>query len=97
MAKEAAAKQDFKTAEENYKLAQQALKKSLLLDPVFDNTYYQLANIALAHKDYRRAANWVQLYIDGPEEVSNPLYIAKHRNDTKALLNLKNIKLLGGL
>ena len=97
MAKDAGAKQDFKTAAEYYKLAEQSLKKSLLLDPVFDNTYYQLANIALEHNDYRHAANWVQLYIDGPQEVSNPLYIAKHRNDPKALLNLKNIKLSGGL
>ena len=97
MAKEYSAKKDFKTAEEYYKLSEQALKKSLLLDPVFDNAYYQLANIALEHKDYRRAANWVQLYIDGPDEVSNPLYIAKHRTDPVALSNLKNIKLSGGL
>ncbi len=97
MALSASQKGDLKLAEEYYKLAETSLKKSLLLDPVNENTYYHLANIALEHKDMRRAANWLSLYIQGPEEIVNPLYISKHRNNQKALTHLKNIKQAGGL
>lgn len=97
MAKAAARRGNKKEAQEYYNLAEASLKKSLLLDPVYDNAYYQLANIALEHNDYRLAANWVNLYIQGPEEVSNPLYIAKHRNDPKAQNHLRGIRAAGGL
>lgn len=97
MAKQAFRKGDLKLSQEYYNLSETSLKKSLLLDPVHDNTYYHLANIALEHNDYRRAANWLNLYIQGPEEVVNPLYISKHRNNQKALTHLKNIKAIGGL
>ena len=97
MAKALARRGNMKEAQEYYNLAEASLKKSLLLDPVYDNAYYRLANIALEHNDYRLAANWVNLYIQGPEEVSNPLYIAKHRNDPKAQNHLRGIKAAGGL
>lgn len=97
MAKYEAQKGDKAKSEHYYRLSEESLKKSLLLDPTYNNAYYQLANIALEHKDYRRAANWVSLYIEGPEEVSNPLYIAKHRNDAAARSHLKQIKAAGGL
>ena len=97
MAKNALQKQDLQAADEYYKLAEENLKKSLLLDPVYDNAYYHLANIAIEHRDFRRAANWVQLYIQGPEEVTNPLYLSVHNKDEKALSALKNILAAGGL
>ena len=97
MAKYEVQKGNNDKAEHYYKLSEKSLKKSLLLDPTYDNAYYQLANIALEHNDYRRAANWVSLYIEGPEEVSNPLYIAKHRNDAVAQNHLRGIKAAGGI
>lgn len=97
MAKASARRGNMKEAQKYYNLSEASLKRSLLLDPVYDNAYYQLANIALEHNDYRLAANWVNLYIQGPEEVSNPLYIAKHRNDPKAQNHLRGIKAAGGL
>ena len=97
MAKYEVQKGNNDKAEHYYKLSEESLKKSLLLDPTYDNAYYQLANIALEHNDYRRAANWVSLYIEGPEEVSNPLYIAKHRNDAVAQNHLRGIKAAGGI
>ena len=97
MAKYEVQKGNKEKAEHYYKLSEESLKRSLLLDPTYDNAYYQLANIALEHNDYRRAANWVSLYIEGPEEVSNPLYIAKHRNDAVAQKHLRGIRAAGGI
>ncbi len=75
----------FRQAEYNF-------NKALLTDPVFDSTYYNLANIAMKRNDYQGAAYWLRKYIAGPEGVTNPDYLARHHNDQKALGHLRQIE-----
>ena len=68
------------------------LRRALLTDPVYDNTYYQLANAALDTGDFKGAYIWLLKYIKGPDGVVNQQYLARHHNDQKALTHLKFIK-----
>ena len=68
------------------------LRLALLTDPVYDNTYYQLANAALDTGDFKGAYIWLLKYIKGPEGVVNQEYLARHHSDQKALTHLKFIK-----
>lgn len=68
------------------------LRLALLTDPVYDNTYYQLANAALDNGDFKTAYMWLLKYINGPRGVVNQEYLARHHNDQKALTYLKYIR-----
>ncbi len=68
------------------------LRRALLTDPVYDNTYYQLANAALDTGDFKAAYIWLLKYIKGPAGVVNQEYLARHHNDQKALTHLKFIR-----
>ena len=75
---------DFLEGERYYKLAEEYFKHSLHLDPVYDNTYFQLADIAAAHRDFNTAKIWLHLYMQGPRDVVNEEYLAQHKHNEKA-------------
>ncbi|MBQ2313151.1 MAG: O-antigen ligase family protein, partial [Elusimicrobiaceae bacterium] len=75
---------DFLEGEKYYKQAEAYFKRSLHLDPVFDNTYFQLADIAATHRDFKTAKIWLDMYMKGPEDVVNEDYLALHKNNTTA-------------
>ena len=74
---------DFMEGEKYYKQAEAFFKRSLHLDPVYDNTYFQLADIAAVHGDFNTARIWLMLYERGPEGVVNKDYLAQHKNNEK--------------
>ncbi len=74
---EAARERLFGAAEAYY-------RKALLLDPVYDNTYFQLTNIALQRKDYKAAFYWLEKYRAAPRGVINEEYLSRHKNNEKA-------------
>ena len=75
---------DFYEGEKYYKLAEEYFKHSLYLDPVYDNTYFQLADIAAAHRDFKTARIWLQLYMQGPKDIVNEEYLARHKHNETA-------------
>lgn len=75
---------DFNKGEQYYKLAEEYFKHSLYLDPVYDNTYFQLASIAAAHRDFKTAKIWLDLYMRGPKDIVNEEYLAQHKNNETA-------------
>ncbi len=75
---------NFFEGEKYYKQSEAYFKRSLHLDPVFDNTYFQLADIAASHKDFRTAKIWLSLYIKGPEDIVNQDYLARHKHNRTA-------------
>ena len=77
-------RKDFAEGEKYYKQAEAFFKKSLYLDPVNDNTYFQLADIAAAHGDFKTAKLWLTLYMKGPEDIVNEEYLRQHKNNLKA-------------
>lgn len=79
--------------EEMLAQAEQTFKKALLLDPVYDNIYYQLANIEIVRGNREKAIYWMKEYLKGPEEVKNPEYLKTHQENEKAK---KELQQLGG-
>lgn len=79
---------------EMYALSSHNYQRALLTDPVFDNIYYQLANISLDHNDLRAAYMWLTRYIKGPKDVVNLEYLQRNRANEKANMHLKNIEAL---
>ena len=75
---------DFFEGEKYYKQAEAFFKRSLHLDPVFDNTYFQLADIATVHGDLRTAKIWLDMYTQGPKDIVNEEYLAQHKNNATA-------------
>ena len=59
------------------------------LDPVFDNTYFQLADIAAMHNDFKTANIWLLFYMKGPEDIVNPDYLKRHKENKTAQEYLK--------
>ena len=78
--------------EKFYLKAEESLKTALLLDPVYENTYFQLANIELAKGNKTKAIFWIEEYLKGPKEVKNQEYLKKHKENKKALLVLEQLK-----
>ncbi len=71
------------------------------LDPVFPLTYYQMARIHLARKDYDKAIAAYKEYIDAPlcyghKGIERHQYIGRHGEDPEAWTNLANAYLLKG-
>ena len=77
-------RKDFVEGEKYYKQAEAYFKRSLHLDPVYDNTYFQLADIAAMHRDFNTAKVWLNLYMKGPNDIVNTAYLAQHKNNTTA-------------
>ncbi len=75
---------DFYEGEKYYKQAEDYFKRSLHLDPVFDNTYFQLADIAARHRDFKTAKIWLNMYMQGPKDIVNEDYLAQHKNNETA-------------
>lgn len=78
--------------EKFYLKAEESLKTALLLDPVYENTYFQLANIELAKGNKIKAIFWIEEYLKGPKEVKNQEYLKTHKENKKALLVLEQLK-----
>ena len=79
-----AGQKDFMEGEKYYKQAEAYFKRSLYLDPVYDNTYFQLADIAATHRDFKTAKIWLGMYMQGPSDVVNEDYLAQHKNNATA-------------
>ncbi|MBO4707321.1 MAG: O-antigen ligase family protein [Elusimicrobiaceae bacterium] len=75
---------DFYEGEKYYKQSEAYFKRSLHLDPVYDNTYFQLADIAAKHRDFKTARIWLNMYMRGPEDIVNEEYLAQHKNNATA-------------
>ena len=75
---------DFNEGEKYFKQAENHFKHSLHLDPVYDATYFQLADIAAAHRDFNTARIWLNLYIQGPKDTVNEEYLRRHKENKKA-------------
>ena len=74
---------DFMEGEKYYKQAEAFFKRSLHLDPVYDSTYLQLADIAAVHRDFNTAKIWFTLYERGPKDIVNKEYLERHKNNEK--------------
>ena len=74
---------DFMEGEKYYKQSEAFFKRSLHLDPVYDSTYLQLADIASVHGDFKTARIWLYLYEKGPEDIVNEEYLKQHKNNEK--------------
>jgi len=70
-------------ASENMNQARQALEHSLLLDPVNDNTYLLLSSIALMARDFQTAQYWLNQYRQGPAQVTEKEFLARHQQNPK--------------
>ena len=68
-------------ADENLRQAKAYLEDSLKLDPVNVNTYLLLANIALTKGNVDEAQAWVTRYYQGPAGVTEPEFLARHREN----------------
>lgn len=79
-----AGQKSFSEGEKYFKQAEAYFKRSLHLDPVFDNTYFQLADIAAMHKDFKTAKIWLNMYMQGPSDIVNEEYLARHKNNETA-------------
>ena len=75
---------NFQEGEKYFKTAENFFKRSLHLDPVFDNTYFQLADIAAMHRDFKTAKIWIYLYTKGPEDIVNEEYLNRHKQNKTA-------------
>ncbi|MBR4507982.1 MAG: O-antigen ligase family protein [Elusimicrobiaceae bacterium] len=78
--------------EKLYLQAEERLKYALLLDPAYDNIYFQLANIELARGNRTKAIAWLEEYLQGPKEIKNQQYLQTHKENQKALAALKQVK-----
>lgn len=76
---------DFAEGEKYFKQSESFFKRSLHLDPVFDNTYFQLADIAAMHQDFNTAKIWLSFYMEGPKkDIINPDYLKQHKENKTA-------------
>ncbi len=84
-------------AQENFDLAKKAFVKALALDPVYDTTYALLANMALMRRDADEAQHWITTYEKGPVGVTEPEFLARHKNNPQMrVLKLHADKLRAG-
>lgn len=79
-----AASQEPEKRDFYYSKAEQDFKRALLLDPVYDNIYYQLANVELSKGNNLKAREWIEKYLNGPKEVKNTAYLQTHKDNQKA-------------
>ena len=77
--------------EKLYLQAEEKFNYALLLDPVFENIYFQLVNIELARGNRTKAIFWLKKYLKGPQEVKNPKYLEQHKTNQKALQVLEQL------
>jgi len=75
---------NFEEGEKYFKQAESFFKRSLHLDPTFDNTYFQLADIAALHQDFYTAKIWLSLYMKGPDDIINEEYLKQHKENKTA-------------
>ena len=85
-----ASKQTGEQRTQAYLKAEENFKHALLLDPVEENIYFQLANMELERSNLAKAIFWVKEYIKGPKEVKNPEYLQVHKENQKAKKALKD-------
>ncbi|MBQ4493837.1 MAG: hypothetical protein II972_04490, partial [Elusimicrobiaceae bacterium] len=90
--KYAATKQNLNEREKLYNQSEELFKRALLLDPVYENTYFQLANIELSRGRKQKAIYFIEDYLKGPKEVLNPDYLKTHRENKKANQVLEQLK-----
>lgn len=83
---------NFDEREKFYSQAQKEFEYALLLDPVYENTYFQLANIELAKGNKQKAIFWLEEYLKGPKEIENQEYLQTHKENAEALKNLKQVR-----
>ena len=82
--------------------ARRALERALELDPVEEKTYAYLASIALLQQKPQLAQHWIDTYRRGPDGVTEPDFLARHRQlspffgaleqQTNALLREQGVK-----
>lgn len=70
-------------ATENFERARNALIQSLRLDPVNENTYLMLINMALIKNDIVQAQAWLDMYYKGPDSITQPDFLKQHLNNPK--------------
>ena len=75
-----------------YFKAQENLEYALLLDPVDENIYFQLANIELARGNVKEAIYYVKEYLKGPSQLTNAEYLKTHSENAKAKQVLKQLE-----
>lgn len=68
-------------ARENFKQAKTYFTQSLRLDPVNVNTYLLLINMALLARDTKEAQAWADMYYAGPDTVTEPDFLERHKNN----------------
>ncbi|WP_428898405.1 O-antigen ligase [Parelusimicrobium proximum] len=64
----------------------------LLLDPVYDQTYFLLAQIEYNRGNFEKSKEYIDAYLRGPAGVENEEYLSKHRTNPRALNVLKQIE-----
>ena len=70
-------------AKENMEQAKRAFERSLQTDPVNEATYAFLTSIALMERNPDQAQQWIDAYRRGPEGVTEPEFLAKHRQNPR--------------
>ena len=71
------------SAAENMALAKEALRRALEIDPVNENTYLLLASMALMAHDTQTAQHWLDAYRQGPANVTEEEFLARHKNNPR--------------
>jgi tetratricopeptide (TPR) repeat protein len=83
-AKSAAEHHLFRTeAISNMEQAKTSFKRSLITDPVNQDTYAFLTSIALMERNPLEALNWISLYRQGPDGVTEEEFLQKNRQNTR--------------
>ena len=72
--------------------SKEEVRYALLLDPVNENIYFQLANIELSRGNKDKAVFWIEEYLKGPKEVNNPAFLKFHKENKKANQVLQQLK-----
>lgn len=72
-----------KKAVENMELAKQSFRRSLLTDPVNENTYVHLASIAMMELNAPQAQNWIDAYRRGPAGVTEKEFLKTHEHSAR--------------
>ena len=81
-------------AAENMVQAKIALERALQLDPVNENTYILRISIALMARDFDTASEWINAYRRGPEGVTEPEFLARHRSNPRIEMQAKQLEQL---
>ncbi|MGB2579694.1 hypothetical protein AAIR98_001613 [Elusimicrobium simillimum] len=64
-------------------MAAERFSYSLKLDPVNENTYFHLSNIAFLKGDAAKALYWLDNYEAGPTDLKNKEYLNTHKQNPK--------------